>query len=101
MAILAEQGSIRPAIITSVIVAVLFTWSLYALAGAGVVNKLPLLRLGLIGITSIYLVRGVGGFFFMASPMGRSPKFWLWSSIICLTFGLVHFVGLKQIWGSI
>jgi hypothetical protein len=101
MAILAEQGSLRPSIITCVIVVVLAIWSLYALSGAGVIYKLPLLRLGLIVITAIYLIRGVGGFFLMTNPIGRSPEFWFWSSIICSIFGLVHLVGVKQLWGSL
>ncbi|HEB26598.1 MAG TPA: hypothetical protein ENI05_02310 [Porticoccus sp.] len=101
MAMLAEQGSLRPGIITSVIVAVLATWSLYALSGAGVIYKLPLLRLGLMVITAVYLIRGIGGFFLMTNPIGRSPKFWLWSSGICLALGLIHLMGLKQVWAQI
>jgi len=98
MAILAEQGSLRPTLITFFIVLVLATWSLYALSGAGIIGKMPLLRLGLCTITAIYLIRGVSGFFLIANPMGRSPDFWLWSSAICLTIGLIHLIGLKQVW---
>jgi len=98
MAILAEQGSIQPTIITTGIILVLFTWSLYAFSAAGVIFRLPLIRLGLILITSIYLVRGVAGFFFISSPVGRTPEFWLWSSVICLCFGIIHLFGLKQAW---
>ncbi len=98
MAIMAEQGSIRPTLITGFIALVLGIWSLYALSGAGVVMRLPLLRTGLSLITAIYLARGVLGFFLMSNPMGRSPEFWLWSSLICLTIGLVHLIGLTQLW---
>jgi len=101
MAILAEQGSMRPTVITSLIAIVLAIWSLYALSGAGAIGRLPLLRLGLSVITTIYLARGVLGFFLMNNPMGRSPEFWLWSSSICLTVGLVYLIGLIQVWRQI
>ncbi len=98
MASLAEQGSLIPTIVTSGIVIVLSVWALYAFSGAGLVGKLPLMRLALVVITSIYLIRGVAGFFLIANPIGRSPEFWLWSSVICLSFGVIHLVGLKQQW---
>ena len=101
MAKLAEQGSIQPTLITSAIVLVLLLWSLYAFSAAGLIFRLPLLRVALILITVIYLARGVAGFFFINSPMGRSPEFWFWSSVICLSFGIVHLVGLKQQWSSL
>jgi hypothetical protein len=101
MALLAEQGSIQPTLITSGIVLVLSIWSMYAFSAAGLIFKLPLIRLALILITFIYLARGIAGFFLINSPMGRSPEFWLWSSVICLSFGLVHLMGLKQQWARL
>jgi hypothetical protein len=98
MAIWAEQGNIRSTIITSFIVIVLSTWSVYAISGAGLIGRMPLLKLGICVITGIYLLRGVGGFFLITNPMGRSPEFWIFSSIICLTVGLIHLFGLKQSW---
>ena len=38
---------------------VLVIFGLYALSGAGSIRHLPLLRLGLIGISSLYLLRGL------------------------------------------
>lgn len=101
MALLSEQGSIQPTIITSGIVFVLFIWSMYAFSAAGVIFKLPFTRVVLLLITLIYLARGIIGFFFLNSPMGRTPEFWFWSSIICLSFGVVHLIGLKQQWGNL
>lgn len=98
MAQLAEQGSIQPTIVTSVIFIILTTWSAYAFSAAGLIKKLPLLRLALILITFIYLARGIAGFFLIYQPMGRSAEFWLWSSTICLTIGLIHLFGLRQKW---
>jgi len=101
MAVLAERGSIQPTLITSGVVLFLSIWSLYAFSAAGIIFRLPLVRVALILITSIYLVRGIAGFFFVSSPMGRSPEFWLWSSSICLCFGIIHLIGLKQQWASL
>lgn len=101
MAVLAEQGSLQPTLITSGIVLVLSIWSLYAFSAAGIIFRLPLIRVALILITLVYLVRGIAGFFFVSSPMGRSPEFWVWSSLICLCFGIIHLIGLKQQWASL
>lgn len=38
---------------------VLVVFGFYALSGAGAVRRLPLLRLGLIGISSLFLLRGL------------------------------------------
>lgn len=101
MAMLAERGSIRPTLITSTLVVIFIIWSLYALSGAGVISDLPLLRLALMIITSIYLLRGLLGFIFYFKPLGRTPEFWLWSSGICSVLGLIHLIGLQQVWAQI
>jgi len=101
MAVWAEQGNIKPTLLTLFIAAVLFSWSAYAFSAAGVIMRLPFLKLALVVITAIYLLRGVAGFFFISNPLGRTAEFWLWSSVICLIFSLIHFIGLKQIWSDI
>lgn len=98
MARLAEAGSSRPTVITLFIACVLFAWSLYALSGAGVIRRLPLLRSALCAITAVYLVRGFAFVPLMSVIPGRSLDFWLWSSAICALFGVVHAVGLWQSW---
>lgn len=102
MARLAEAGSAQATLITAGIVAVLALWSLYALSGAGVIPRLPLLRLALCLITGVYLLRGVAGLVLaIAAPGERSVVFWIVSSLICLFFGGVHLVGTQQAWGSL
>lgn len=101
MASLAEQGSTQPTLITSGIVVVLSIWSLYAFSAAGLIFSLPLTRLALTLITAVFLVRGIGGFFLVGSSMEQGPVFWLWSSAICLSIGLIHFIGLKQQWANL
>ncbi len=98
MAQMAEAGHIYPTIVTSVIVAVLALWSLYALSGAGVIIRLPLLRLGLCVIAAIYFLRSI--LFIPLMPMfpENSITFWLVSSSICFVFGLMYVLGIKQSW---
>ena len=98
MARMAAAGHWYPTVITSGIVAVLSCWSLYALSGAGVVRRLPLVRPALRIITGIYLLRAAAFAPFHTYFPGTGPSFWLWSSAICFVIGLVHLVGLWQAW---
>ena len=101
MAIMAEQGLLYPTIVTLVIFSVLSLWSAYAFSAAGLIMRLPFIRLALSLITLVYLIRGLVGFTLLNNPMGRSPEFWLWSSLICLSFGIVHAIGLKKQWATL
>jgi hypothetical protein len=99
MARLAEAGSPMPALITLGIAAVLGVWSLYALSGAGLAPRLPLLRTALCAITAVFLLRGVAGFVLAAvAPGERGVDFWLWSSAICLGLGGLYLVGTWRAW---
>ena len=101
MAVLAEQGHWYPTVVTLIISMVLIIWSLYALSGARVITRLPLLRLGLIVISSIYLLRGIGFVFIMSQFPDNSLNFWLLSSGICLGIGILYALGTYQAWGTL
>jgi len=101
MALMAEQGHWYPTVITSIITLILLIWSLYALSGAGVIRRLPLLRTGLIVISAILLIRAAGFFWLMPAFPENSLNFWLVSSGICLVMGLLYAVGTKQVWQSL
>lgn len=98
MALMAEAGHWYPTVITLSIATILSVWSLYALSGAGVIRRLPLLRLVLCVITGVYLLRGILPLLFIASLPENSPTFWIVSSLICLGFGMIYLIGLRQIW---
>ena len=89
-------GHWYPTAASLVIAGVLFTWSAYALSGAGLIRRLPMLRLILGIITSIFLLRGLGFYFLMPYFPGNSPTFWAVSSGICFAIGIVHLIGLRQ-----
>jgi hypothetical protein len=97
-AVAAEQGKLWPHIATLGIALVLFVWSAYALSGAGVLQALPLLRIALIVITTIYLLRGAAVLPLLLFARSKVTPFVVWSSAICLVYGIVHAVGLVQVW---
>lgn len=94
-------GHWYPTVASLVITAILLTWSLYALSGAGVIPKLPLTRWALCAITGAYLVRGVAFMPLKAYFPGNSTTFWVVSSTICFAFGVVHLLGLRQVWSRL
>jgi hypothetical protein len=100
-AVASEQGKIYPAVVTFGITAVLATWAAYALSGAGWLPVLPFLKLALCVITGVYLLRGVGGFALLAMKSPYSKRFIVVSSSICLGFGLMHLLGVMQVWGRL
>lgn len=100
-AVAAARGAIFPAMATSGIAAVLFIWSAFSLSGAGYIARLPLIRVGLIAITAIYLLRGavlIPAFLYVPYPEGA---FDYWSSAIVLVYGIVHAVGLAFAWRAL
>ncbi|MEG3087359.1 hypothetical protein [Sphingomonas sp. PB4P5] len=102
MARLVAAGRIGPVVITLAIAMILAGFSAYALSGAGMLPRLPLLRPALIGVTAVYLARGL--ILFWPAALKRpdlSPSFIFWSSVIVLTFGLIHLVGLWRGWADL
>ena len=105
MARLATRGSIYPALITAFIAAVLAVWALYAFSGAGLIRRLPLLRLALTSIAAVYLARGILGVpvvLFVNDPYTNQLKvkmtFMVVSSLICVVLGLSYAIGAARLW---
>ena len=96
-----ERGEIWPSIVTFGIATILFTWAMYAFSGGGLIRPLPWLKPILLMITSIYILRGIAivPLYFLARK--RATTFMIWSSLICIGYGLVHAIGIMQEWGSI
>lgn len=97
----AERGERWQDVVTLGIALVLFAWAAYALSGAGVIGRLPLLRYALVLITGIYLLRGLVLVPILLLSFDKVTAFWVWSSLICLSFGIVHAIGLAQVWQRI
>ena len=98
MARAAAKGSAMPALVTIAIAAVLAIWAAYAFSGAGLIGKLPLLRLGLVVISGVYLLRGLVLFAMLALRPAQVDAFWVWSSLIVLVYGMAYAVGTWTAW---
>jgi hypothetical protein len=86
-----------PALITTGIAGGLGLWAAYAWSGAGALRRLPLLRTGLVVISGVYLARGL--MLPGALAVGMKPDaFGWWSSLIVLSYGVIHAVGTWRAW---
>ena len=97
LADLAAQGSWLPDGLTFFIALVLFVWGLYAFSGAGKIRRIPFLHLGLIAITLVYGVRGLGVFPAMIFVEDLRTPFFVWSSLICCVYALAYGMGTFQL----
>ena len=101
MAASAGAGHLDPLGVTLVIGGMLGVWAAYALAGAGVLQPLPLQALVLPAITAVYLLRGLVAVAMWLFDRRRLNAFWVWSSLVCFVYGVVHLVGLVQVWDTL
>ncbi len=95
---LAEQGSPKAALITLGIAAVLAIWAAFAFSGAGLIPRLPLLKLALLAITAVYGLRAIGyipALLASGAPVGTFA--WV-SSAIVLVYAVVHVIGTLELW---
>jgi hypothetical protein len=97
----AAAGHWYPPIVTLLIACMLAVWAAYALSGAGVLQPLPLLAFVLPAITAVYLLRGLVVVALFVFDRRRLSAFWAWSSLVCLVYGLVHLLGLVQVWETL
>ena len=90
------------------IVTILFAITgLYGLSGAGVIRRLPLLRVGLAVICFVYIYRGILFIPQFLITIGSLPSpepvplQYLLSSLVALIIGLLYLVGLISGWKRI
>ncbi len=105
MARLAARGAASPAVITAIIAVTLAVWAAYGLSGAGVIRRLPLLRLALALIAGAYLVRGLFGVPVVllvehpyANELRTRMPFMIVSSVVCLGLGACYVRGAVWVW---
>jgi hypothetical protein len=90
-----ESGSaLGPTLLTLAVAALFVVWTGYGLSGAGVIRRLPLLRVGLYVIAAIYVLRGVQVLLEVpAAVHGRMPaRFAVFSAFSALA-GAAYLVG--------
>ncbi|MBT9456235.1 MAG: hypothetical protein IV097_06400 [Burkholderiaceae bacterium] len=105
MARMSEAGHWWPPLLTSGIALLLGLWALYALTASGawappesLAWLLPWPRLALALITAIYCLRGLALIPLHWFAPAQLTPFLIWSSLICLGYGLAHLIGLIQVW---
>ena len=99
----AERGSAVPALITLLIALMAAIFGLFALSGAGRAPALPALRIVLVGISGIYLLRGlvVVPELVLFLHTSTLPPRMLAFSAAALVIGIVHTVGTALRWPSL
>ncbi len=98
---MAARGHWYPTVLTFGIAATLCVWALYAWSGAGLLPRLPFLRLCLCVVTGVYLLRALAFVPLQTVFPDNSALFWFWSSGICFVLGLLHALGLRQVWSRL
>ena len=104
MARLAERGSAFPALLTIGIAGSLALAALYALSGAGLVPRLPLLREALVVIAGVYLLRGLIGIPLVllapgayATELRARMPFMIVTSLVSCALGVCYAAGVVQL----
>lgn len=103
MARAAESGSAFPALLTFFLVAIFAVWGFYGLSGAGVIRRLPLLKMALLLIGAVYTLRGIAVFqqlFQIAAPSAEIATRDVVFSSVSLIIGLAYLIGTISNWKS-
>lgn len=93
-----EIHPLLPTAMTIFVAIFFFIFGLYGLSAAGMIKKLPLLKLGVFAIAVIYLFRGVVG---SVVNIGFESSFqWhhLLFSFCAIGIGLLYLLGGMQVW---
>ncbi|MDR2298028.1 MAG: hypothetical protein LBE30_06770 [Comamonas sp.] len=90
IASLAEAGHWYPPLISTAIGTLLSLLAVYALSGAGLLGPLPGQRPVLAVAGAVFLFRAVATPWLKPLFQGNNARFWVVSSAICLTLGLLH-----------
>jgi hypothetical protein len=98
MAAQAAAGSAIPGLITLGIAVILAAWGLYGFAGAGLIGPLPFMRAALIAISAVYLARALVIIPVYFKAPEKIDAFAVWSSLICLVYGVFYTLGIWQRW---
>jgi uncharacterized membrane protein YtjA (UPF0391 family) len=96
----ARRGSAVPALVTLIIALVFAVFGFYGLSGAGRAPRLPALRVLLVGISGIYLLRGLVVFpeLLLYFHLRTLPARMMVFSVIALGIGLTFAIGTARRW---
>ncbi len=95
---LAQTHESLPYLLTVFVAIVFFIFGLYGLSAGGKLKKLPLLKFGIFGIATIYLLRGIGELLFDLAQDESIPMLETIYSLIALAIGLLFLAGGIKMW---
>ena len=101
MARMVERGAIMPLAIAGLIAAILAVWAAYAFSAAGLIGRLPLMRVALVAIATVLIARGLMMFVPGLWRPDLSLEFKIWSSIATLVLGALFALGTAQAWATL
>jgi hypothetical protein len=92
-----------PALVTMIIALIFAAFGFYALSGAGRAPYLPALRVLLVGISGIYLLRGlvVVPEFILYFHARTLPARMMVFSLVALGIGVIYTIGTARSWGTL
>jgi len=97
-----QQNRLQLLLIGLIGALILVDFGLYALSGAGIIRRLPLLRFGLIGISIVFLLRGLFIVLNLLVTLGVLPGGTIIqgdiSSVVFLAAGLTYAIGTALNW---
>jgi hypothetical protein len=95
LAELHEKGSLTPTLLTLALAAMFALFGTYALSGAGVLRRLPLLRTTLLGVGALYLLRGLPVIRQAIRLAGGDTRYWMavFFSGVALLIGIAYIAG--------
>ena len=96
-----EAGSPAPAILTAVFALIFAVWAVYGFGGARLIPRPPMVRLGLVLISSVYILRGLSavpeGLLLTRTPRAFPARFFVFS-LVSLVIGVIYAIGTRQAW---
>lgn len=104
---MAAAGHPHPVVMCVIIATMLSVCTLYALSGAGIIFRLPLLRIGLSAIAAVFLARGLAFMPLLAlrpealadvCSCKEVDTFIVVSSAVCLAIGVGFAMGAARLW---
>lgn len=98
MAHLSKIHESLPFLLTFIVAIVFFVFGLYAFSAIGKIKKMPFLKLGVFGISAIYLFRGIGELAYNFTQQNKPSILETTYSLIAIGIGLIFLLGGYKKW---
>jgi hypothetical protein len=92
----AQEGSYLAALAAVVVSSIFIVMGLYALSGAGLIRRLPLLKLGLYTITTVCIIRGLLGMQLWLRHQEKIDVSVFYVGLVWLVVGLLYLFGCRM-----